>query len=168
MAMSDAERALVLERLMHEYGNGLVRLCYACLRDEGLAHDAAQEAFFKAWRALDALRAGETERAWLYRIAINTCRDMQRGAWARHISRRALEDVHEPAYEMEACDQEPLRAVLALPPKDRQAVFLHYYQGFSQEEIARVLGVPSATVRSRLMRARKKLKKALKGWYFDA
>ena len=166
--MTDLESARELERLMRAYGDGVLRLCYVCLRDEALAHDAAQEAFFKAWRALDRLRPGDTERAWLFRIAVNACRDMRRGAWARHTSRRALEEAPEPACEMVAQDAEPLRAVLALPQKDRQAVLLYYYQGFSQEEIARALGVPPATVRSRLLRARRKLKKALKEWYFNA
>ena len=52
--MNDAERARELERLMRAYGSQLVRLCYVCLRDADLAHDAAQEAFLKAWRALAA------------------------------------------------------------------------------------------------------------------
>ena len=166
--MTDLERARELERLMRAYGSQLVRLCYVCLRDADLAHDAAQEAFLKAWRALDTLRAGETERAWLFSIAVNTCRDMRRGAWLRRRAGCSLDDLPEPACEMEQRDGEPLRAVLSLPQKYREAVILHYYQGFSQEEIARALSVPPATVRSRLARARKKLEKALKGWYFDA
>ena len=79
-----------------------------------------------------------------------------------------LEAIGEQAADIPPDHREVLEAVLSLPQKYREAVILHYYQGFSQEEIARALSVPPATVRSRLARARKKLEKALKGWYFDA
>ena len=64
-----------LERLMTQYGDSLLRMCYMLLGDRELARDAAQDSFLKAYRALPTLREGDGERAWLMRIAINTCKD---------------------------------------------------------------------------------------------
>ena len=61
-----------MERLMAQHGDSLLRMCYMLLRDRELARDAAQESFLKAYRALDTLREGDSEKAWLMRIAINT------------------------------------------------------------------------------------------------
>ena len=136
--------------------------------DIGLARDAAQESFLKAYRALDSLRNGETERAWLMRIAINTCKDMRRSRWWRMIDRNVTpEDLPETGRSDELPDSTPLIAVMNLPEKYRQVVVLHYYQGRTLEEIARALDVPASTVRARLLRAKNKLRQKLERWYFD-
>lgn len=158
----------VLERLMAQYGDSVLRMCWMLLHDRELARDATQESFLKAYRALPTLRFGDTEQAWLMRIAINTCKDMRRSRWWRWVNRSLTpDDLPEPAAEAELPDDTPFRAVMALPEKYRQVVLLHYYQGLSLEEIARALGVPASTARSRLLRARDKLHQQLEGWYLD-
>ena len=77
-----------LTRLMETYGAMLVSLCASALRDRHLAQDAVQETFLKAYRHLHQLAQADSERAWLIRIALNTCRDFQRTWWARHVDRR--------------------------------------------------------------------------------
>ncbi|MDD3409231.1 MAG: sigma-70 family RNA polymerase sigma factor [Eubacteriales bacterium] len=157
-----------LERLMAQYGDSLLRMCYALLHDRELARDATQESFLKAYRALGSLRSGETEKAWLMRIAINTCKDMRRSRWWRMIDRRVTpEDLPEAGREDDLPDEQPLLAVMNLPEKERQVVLLHYYQGMTLEEIAQTLDSPASTVRTRLMRARRGLRTSLKGWYYD-
>ena len=157
-----------LERLMAQYGDSLLRTCWMMLNDRDLARDAAQETFLKAYRALPTLREGKTEKAWLMQIAVNVCRDMRRGFWFRRIDRRLTpDDLPETAREDERPDPAPFLAVMSLPAKDRETVVLHYYQGLSLAEIAKLTEVPASTVRARLARAKKKLHRKLEGWYYD-
>ena len=157
-----------LERLISQYGDGLIRMCYMLLHDRDLARDAAQESYLKAYRALDTLQAGDREKAWLMRIAINTCKDYQRSRWWLFVDRRVtLDDLPDVGRSDEHPDPTVLKAVMNLPDKYRQTVLLHYYQGMTLNEIAQALDVMPATVRTRLMRARNKLRGQLEGWYFD-
>ncbi len=158
----------LLERLMTQYGDSLLRMCYTMLHDRELARDAVQETFLKAYRSLASLRQNDTEKAWLMRITINTCRDMQRSRWWRMVNRSVTpDDLPEPACEEEPQDSTALIAVINLPQKYREVVWLHYYQQTPLEEIARILHVPASTVRSRLFRAKEKLRHTLEGWYYD-
>ncbi|HML49501.1 MAG TPA: sigma-70 family RNA polymerase sigma factor [Clostridia bacterium] len=157
-----------LERLMAQYGDNLLRMCWMLLQDRELARDAAQESFLKAYRALGSLRNGETEKAWLMRIAINTCRDMRRSRWWRMVDRRVTpDDLPEAGREDALPDSMPLIEVLNLPEKYRQVVLLHYYQGLTLEEIARTLDASASTIRTRLSRAKAKLRQKLERWYYD-
>ena len=74
-----------LVRLMTAYGTDIKRLCLCLLNDSFLAEDAAQETFVKAWRNLPGFRQECSEKTWLCRIAVNTCRSMQRGFWFRSV-----------------------------------------------------------------------------------
>lgn len=163
-----AEREEALCALMQTYATSLVRLCYAWLGDAALAEDAVQETFLKAWKHLDCFRGDSTEKTWLTRIAVNTCKDMRRTRWFRHLldgGQEALSAV--PAPSPAPRDDTVTRAIAALPEKERQVVLLHYYQGLTLEESGRVLGIGLSAANSRLMRARGKLRSSLRGWYFD-
>lgn len=83
----DDLRRQELTRLVQQYQTNLRRTCYAILRDEELAKDAVQETFLKAYRTMDAFRGACSEKTWLMHIAVNTCRDIRRSAWLRHIER---------------------------------------------------------------------------------
>lgn len=168
MEAAGGARRAALERLMNAYGDRVLRLCYMELHDRELARDAAQETFLKAYRALDGLR-GETEGAWLSRVALNACRDMRRKGWFRMEDRRvALDDLPFGADAPDSPpDKTPLEEVMRLPDKYRRVVLLCYYQGLSAENAARTLGIPAATARSRLKRARDRLREKLGEWYYD-
>ena len=95
-AYTEDVREQALVRLMEQYGDGIKRICCVYLRDLSAAEDAAQETFIKAYDHIEPLLGGEimNERAWLSRIAINTCKDMLRSSWMRHIDRqRAIEEL---------------------------------------------------------------------------
>ena len=159
----DEER---LEHLMATWGTQVKRLCCLYLKDMALAEDAAQETFVKAWRSLGRFRGECSERTWLMRIAVNTCRDMQRTAWFRRLDRRVVPEelpLTAPASQEPALAQ----AMLSLPPRDREVLVLRYYEQLSHEEIAQLLHAPINTIRSRLARAKKKLKLTLEGWNDD-
>ena len=155
-----------LTQLMERYGSCVLRVCYLYLKDHALAQDAAQTTFIKAWRSLATLRDTATEKAWLMRIAVNTCKSTLRSPEYRLYAQSPdMEALPEPAAMDTHPDNTVLVTVMQLPEKYRDVVILHYYQGLHSPEIAKILRIPQATVLTRLHRARKLLESELKGWY---
>lgn len=157
-----------MEQLITAHGDSLLRLCFLYLHDMQLAEDALQNTFLAAWRAWDRFRGDASEKTWLTRIAINSCKSMARMAWFRHVDMSAALDMipcDRSLYDQS--DDTVLKKVMALPAKYREVILLHYYQNFKTREIADVLQVPEATVSTRLKRAREKLRPQLERWYFD-
>lgn len=155
-----------LERLIEQYGDGLLRVCLLYLKDYGLAEDAVQETFLRAYRSWHGFEGRSSEKTWLTAIAINVCRTMLRSPWKRHtVGEEALTvlKTEDPALP----DPTVARAVMRLPGNQRIAVILFYVQEMKIREIAQMLEIPQATVSSRLNRARSKLRAELKEWYFD-
>lgn len=156
----------MLTRLVEQHQMALLRLCYMLLQDTTLAEDAVQETFIKAYRALPKFRGECSDKTWLTRIAVNTCRDIKRSGWFRYMDRR-MEPERCPNQVAEqddttACLSEAIRA---LPQKEKEVILLHYYQGLTEKDVAKVLGVATSTVCYRLKRGREKLRCALeRGW----
>lgn len=166
--LSDYDKDLLLSRLMDTYGTNVLRVCFLYLHDHHLAQDAAQTTFLKAWNALDRLRDATTEKAWLMTIAVNTCKSILRSREYRMYAQGAdLENMPEPSETPGIPDRTVYEAVLSLPDKYREVVILHYYQELPATEVARMLRLPQATVRTRLHRARLLLEPLLKGWYLN-
>ena len=154
-----------LNRLVQTYQTGLLRTCVLLLGDRQLAEDAVQETFWKAYRSRDRFR-GLSEKGWLYRIAVNTCRDTQRTWWHRHVDRRAaLPESAESAPQDEALAVR--MAVERLPYKLREVILLYYYQDMTVTEIAAAVKAAQSTVSRRLRQAKAKLHEEL-GDLFDA
>lgn len=143
-----------------------LRTCYLLVKDVALAEDAVQDTFVKAWQAHDHFRGEASEKSWLMRIAVNTCRDLRRGKWFRHVDRQVrMEDLPEPAEPFQWEDDTVTRAILALPDGLRQVVTLRYYQGFTAQEVAEILKLSRRTVHYRLEKAERLLKESLEEWY---
>ena len=83
--MERREDAARLQRLVSAYQPELLRVCYFYLKDRMLAEDAVQETFMRVWRKLDSYHEDGREKAWIYRIAINCCRNTQRTGWFRRM-----------------------------------------------------------------------------------
>ena len=153
-----------LERLMHEYGDELLRTCYLYLKDYQLAEDAVQETFIKAMKSYDSFEHKSSEKTWLMRIAINCCKNVMRTRWFRtrqynlenHIN-RISDDPIDDFLEKNSVSA----AIMALNADDRQVIALYYYQELSVKEIAMVIGKSENTTIQRLNRARGKMKKIL-------
>lgn len=143
-----------LMRLMQAWEIPVRRMCCVYLQDEDLARDAVQETFLKAYRSLSGFRGESSERTWLMRIAINTCKDMRKAAWFRYMDRRvSLDKLPEPIANSSWESTELAMDVMRLPPKLLDVVLLHFYQGMSVREVGAALGVPYQTVTSRLRTA---------------
>lgn len=162
------ERDCWLEQAMAQWEVPLLRTCYLLLRDTALAEDAVQETFVKAWRFYDGYRKEASEKTWLMRIAVNTCRDLQRSKWFIHIDRRVnMDDLPESAVPFELPDDTVTNAILSLPTALRQVITLRYFQSLTVQEVAEVLHVSRRTVHYRLDKAERHLKSSLEEWYND-
>ena len=160
----DSRRDQTIERLITQYQTSLLRLCYVQLQDQALAEDAVQETFLKAYKGFDSFRGDSSEKTWLTRIAVNTCRDFQRGGWFKHTDRRVTPDMLPVGtVQPDTEDLDLSLAVMKLPRKMREAILLYYYQDMSTEEIAETLGIAQSSVSNRLRRGREKLRKLLEG-----
>jgi len=153
------------------YADSLLKTCYVYLNDRGLAEDALQETFLKAWNHMeDFERKGiANEKAWLTRIAVNTCRDLRRGAWFRHVDPcQSLEELPPRLVAVEAEDHTLAMDICRLKDKYKQVVLLYYFQGMTLQETAQALDLPLSAVHRRLRKAREILKISLTGGDTDA
>ena len=155
----------LMRRLIRQYGASISRMCFLYLRDRHLAEDAVQDTFLKVFRHWSQFQGRSDEKTWIVRIAINVCKNYLRGSWWKRIdAEKALMNI--PAGEAaHPADDTLVLEVMRLPPKYREAILLHYYQGLGIHEVAGALKLPESTVYTRLSRARDILKKKLGGWY---
>ncbi len=157
-------REFRLLQLMERYEKEMLKLCIVYLRDLTLAEDAVQETFLKAYRALEDFRGESSDKTWLTRIAVNTCKDMRRSAWYRFVDRRvSLDKLPEPVQPASQESVELTLCIMALPRKEMEALMLYYYQGMTLEEIAWSLGITAPAVSARLRKGRERLKIMMKG-----
>lgn len=153
-----------LNQMVLTYEKDLLRLCCVYLRDIELARDAVQETFLKAFRRMDKFEGKASEKTWLTRIAINTCKDMLRGGWFRHVDHSAaLEDLPLPVAPPSVEHIALTSAIMALPRKYMEVILLHCDQGMNIRETAQALGITPPAVINRLKKARSALSIALEG-----
>ncbi len=155
-----------LSRWIDLYSDAILKTCWLYLSDRQQAEDVLQDTWIKAWKHMEDIdRKGITnEKAWLLRIAINTCKDYRRTAWFCHVdSRRAVEDLPPRLVSVEPEDHTLTLVVMDLPERYKQIVLLHYFQGLTIQETADVLGQSVSTAHRRLKKAEALLKDALKG-----
>ena len=150
---SESNRPVDWEALVSQTENRLYRAALSLLGDPQEAEDAVQDAFVRYLeRAPEEL---ENPGAWLMRVLVNNCKSRLPLAWRRV---GPLPDTL-PAPAME--EREVLEELFALPPADRAVLHLYYYEGYTTDEIARITGQRPGTVRTRLSRAREKLRRLL-------
>jgi RNA polymerase sigma-70 factor (ECF subfamily) len=149
-------------RLVERYQSPVRRLFLHLTGDEELSKDLAQECFVKAWLGVGSFRAAANFSTWLYRIAFNTFHDNNRSRRPTAAEQDAFDTPATPREIDSALDLG--RAVLMLKGRERQAVLLYYVEDMAVGQIARIMRVPSGTVKSHLARARAKLSKYLTGY----
>jgi RNA polymerase sigma-70 factor, ECF subfamily len=162
----DADLEREFEDRLRESSSLAVRVAYGVLRQRQDAEEVAQEAFAKAYRCFSQLRDRNSFRAWLvrmtWRLAIDRWRSDRRRT-AREQS--GVREATDPTAERIAAESERAgrlwRAIDDLPEKLREAIVLSAIQGYDVREVARLLGLPEGTVKSRLFQARKGLAQRL-------
>jgi len=163
-ADAEAARAVAFERLVEDRLDATYRLARLILRDAQEAEDATHDAFVRAWREHGRLRDPDRFDAWFGRIRVNACRDrLRRGSHRRHddldraASAPAPDDANRQVDERDALE----RAFRTLNADQRIALVLRYYRDLSVEQVARTVGAPVGTVRSRLHYGLKEMRRAL-------
>ena len=177
MTQSLAGSQSAFEQIVRRYQRPIISLIARMTGDRTLAEDLAQETFVKAYRNLAAFDATRRLSSWLFRIAHNTAVDALRRSQVPLVSldvpRGGSSVPHEPAspaapdpVEREALGQAIEAALSHLRPDYRAAVSLRYDENLSFEEIGQILGIPEATARSHVHRARNELSRLLRdaGW----
>ncbi len=163
-----------IESLMRQYGNDVLRMAYMYVKDIHTAEDIFQDVFIKVNQKLATFKGNSSIKTWIIRITINTCKDYLKSAWNRRVvpmmeyQEEAI--VSEMDYDdVEKQDTKELikNTVLSLPAKYKEVVLCIYFQEMTITEAAHILNIAEGTAKSRLSRARMKLKSMLEGRISD-
>lgn len=140
------------------------QICLMLLKNVPDAEDATQNVFRKVIEQDTPFRDPEHEKAWLIVTARNECRDQLKHWWRK--KRESAEALQHMSWEQPE-DTGLKELIWALPEQDRLVLYLHYYQGYTAQEIAQLLGRKPSTVRTWLVRARKKLRLRMEAEGYD-
>ena len=147
---------------MNTYSGMVYRLAYARTGNKPDADDVYQDVFFKLFRSNPQLDSEEHLKAWLIRTTTHTSVNLLRSAWRRYF--QPMPENYD-APDMSFANDDRLsdlrNALIKLPEKQRIVIHLYYYEQLSTEEIAKILGEKSSTVRSHMKRGRERLKSLL-------
>jgi RNA polymerase sigma factor, sigma-70 family len=159
---------MVVERLIEDYGQDVLKIAYLYVKDQQLAEDIFQEVFYKVMKNYHKFEHLSSEKTWLIRITINTCKDLLRTSWLRRVTTfGTLEEQNQTQYEQpfdmtqSESNNELYEMIMKLPQRYKEVILLFYYEDFSYDEMAKILNIPKGTVQSRLARGREKLKKMM-------
>lgn len=133
------------------------------VRDIDIAQEIVQEAFTRVWASKNTPSAEVEFRRWLYRVVSNLVKDYRRQQFRQRRPLLVLADLQDPVAEVErrAGDPALLEALHSLSPREQQAIYLRYFEDQSFAETARVLGMPSVSVRVLVHRALGRLRRQL-------
>lgn len=146
----------VFDQVYRTYGPALYRFCLLQMKGAADAEDVMQEVLIKRLYHAPEFDSPEHERRWLFRVAVNQCRDELKRSRRTELPLEAAEPLALTPEERGVLEQ-----VAALPEKLRTVIHLHYYEGYSVREIAEVLGVTVSTVKMRMKRGRDALRERL-------
>jgi len=157
------------DQIIISHQRKIISLAWRMLGNQEDARDAAQETFMRVYKSFGRFDPAHDFNGWLYRIAVNVCRDLARKRRSNHFSLEAEVEsgaIAEPVspHDTESAallaqEQAILRRALAtLPEKERAAIVLRDLEGLDTEEVARILGSSPTTVRSQISAARVKIK----------
>ncbi len=150
-----------VNRAVETYADMVRRICFYHLKNEADTEDVFQNVFLKYMLYDGVFQSSEHEKAWLLRVAINDCKDILKSFFRRNMV--PLQAVKELEADIPQDHQEVLEAVLSLPKRYKDVIYLHYFEGYTAAEIGRILGKKENTVYSLLSRGRGMLKKELGG-----
>ena len=139
------------------YHDMLYRLAVTMTKNMDAAMDVVQDVMLRLFRHRVSFESDEHMKAWLIRVCINRCRDLMRSPWFLKET-----ELDPRLYAcMEKNDRKILEAIMALDPKYRSVIYLHYYEGYSCRELAKLMGLSESAVRMRAKRAREILRAEL-------
>ena len=167
MSNADKNVLLDLEILMERYGESLLRLAFTYVKNRQTAEDIVQDVFIKAFEKKHDFRGDSSYQTYLYRMTVNRCHDYFRSWSFKNIfyTNKHQHLKFETSAETKVIHKTEQyiigEQILSLPIKYREVIVLYYYNEYKIEEIATILEISPSTVKSRLKRARDKLKTLL-------
>lgn len=144
-----------------KYSDMVTRVAIMNVKNVDDAKDCYQNVFMKLYRYNKEFKSNEHLKAWLIRVTINECKDYQKQFWKRNI------DIDKIIVGKEDEKLVILPVVMKLTSKYRNVLYLYYYEGYSTSEIAKILKESINTIKSRLTRGRKLLKKKLGDDFYE-
>ena len=150
-----------VEQAIEQYADMIRRLCMIHLKNEADTEDIFQTVFLKYVLSSVSFENEEHEKAWFIRVTINACKDLLKSFFRSRTT--SLEELMEQPAPLPPDHREVLEAVLSLPKKYRDVVYLHYYEDYTAPEIGAILGRNVNTVYTLLTRSKELLRKRLGG-----
>ena len=147
-----------IEELYKRHNKMVYRVSFSYLKNTEDTKDAVSEIFLKLMQTQITFKTAEHEKAWLLRTTINYCKDFFRSWRHKNVNIDEYTDIEG---ENPFNGDETLKEVMKLPDKYKSVVYLHYYEGYTSEEISNMLQKPHSTIRYHLQEARKILKGVL-------
>lgn len=150
-----------INRAIEQYADTVRRLCMIHLKNYADTEDIFQTVFLKYALSSVAFESREHERAWIIRVTINACKDLLKSFFRSRTT--SLDTLIDQAAPTKPEHREVLEAVLSLPQKYRDVIYLHYYEGYSAPQIGQILGKNVNTIYTLLARSRQMLRERLGG-----
>lgn len=151
-----------VDRIISKYGNELLKTCYIYMKDYSLAEDIVQDTLIQVIQKYDTLKDRSKEKSWIFKIAINKCKNQLRTEWFKRLIYFENEDEFNREFAEDSYkDDNIIEIINTLKTTYREVIILYYYQEMSVKEISLILGKTEANILQILKRARKKLKERL-------
>ncbi|PLR78254.1 RNA polymerase factor sigma C [Bacillus sp. V3-13] len=156
-----------IKDLMDRYGTTILHLAYSFVKNRQTAEDLSQEIFIKCFDKIDTFEGNSNIQTWLYRIAVNHCKDYLKSWHYRkvHVSNyvstlfTSQQAGPEFQYLQKSDHDELVNDIMRLPVKYREIIFLYYFHDLTLKEVSEVCGINLNTAKSRMSRAKANLKK---------
>ena len=150
-----------INRAIDQYADTVRRLCMIQLKNKADTEDIFQNVFLKYALSSVSFQSADHEKAWIIRVTLNACKDLLKSFFHNRIV--SLDEMLEQPAELAPDHREVLEAVLALPQKYREVVYLHFYEDYSALEISQILGKKINTIYTLLTRSKQLLREKLGG-----
>ncbi|HFF3190975.1 sigma-70 family RNA polymerase sigma factor [Bacillus cereus] len=159
----------LIDEIMNKYGQEVLQLVYSYVNNKEVAEDVMQDIFVKCYKSLHTYKGNSNLKTWLWRIAINHCKDYLKSWYNKKVIvteddftyMESQKESVEQIVIQNAEDSRLASAVMNLPIKYREVIYLFYYEELSIKEIATVIEVKENTIKTRLKKAKELLKKGL-------
>ncbi|HDX9580711.1 TPA: sigma-70 family RNA polymerase sigma factor [Bacillus pseudomycoides] len=163
------DKEVLIDEIMNKYGQEILQLVYSYVNNKEVAEDLTQDIFVKCYKSLHTYKGKSKLRTWLWRIAINHCKDYIKSWYNKKVivteSEFTYTGVQKESVEQTVIqndeDHRLASAVMNLPIKYREVIYLFYFEELPIKDIAMVIEVKENTIKTRLKRAKELLKKGL-------
>ena len=165
--LSDTNETSDFTDIMNRYGNDVLRMAYLYVKSKQKAEDICQDVFVMALIKKAYEYPDDKQKAWLIKVTVNACKNYVGSYWNRNVYvdsetiNASAHDTYSDEVDTELIRNETkktiIEAIHELPPKYRLIIILYYYQELNTTQIAKTLGLPRGTVKSRFARAKELL-----------